>query len=305
MQIRQLQYLATLARERHFGRAAEACKISQPALSQALHQIETTFGVSMVNRRHHGFSGFTEEGERILVWARRVLAEHDTLVQELNSVGSGGLSGHIRVGVIPVAMPMVSLLTTAFHRAHPGVKVSVLSQNFMEIERGLQQFEIELGINYLDGKAGNGLRPYVLYDETYYLLAPKNHPVAAGKSITWQDASMLPLCLLTPEMQNRRILNRVFEEVGTVPRTVIETNCAVALCSHVRSGQWFTIVPHTFFYLLGEWRETTAIPLVSPTVSNAVGMLIPERHPLPLVTTAFIEAAEGVSVDRELKKYIP
>ncbi len=113
----------------------------------------------------------------------------------------------------------------------------------------------------------------------------------------------MPLCLLTPDMQNRRIVNAIFEQVGAVPRTVIETNCAVTLCSHVRSGQWFTIVPHSFFYLIGDWRRTRATRLVEPTVTNEVGLLISERDPLPPITNAFVEVAQAISVGDELEKF--
>ncbi len=305
MQLRQLRYLATLARERHFGRAAEICKVSQPALSQALRHIESTFGVAIVDRRNQGFRGLTPEGQRILDWARCVLADHDQLVQELSRMTNAGLSGHIRIGVIPVAMPMVSILTTAFNRIHPGVTISVMSLNFMEIARGLENFEIDVGINYLDCGPLKLLRPYALYEETYYLLAPASHPIASRPSVTWKEAGNLPLCLLSPDMQNRRILDRIFADAGVLPRTVIETNCALALCSHVRSDHWSAIVPHTFFYLIGGWSHMRAIPLIDPVASNAVGMLIAERDPLSLTAHAFIEVAQDLAVGTELRKYIP
>jgi DNA-binding transcriptional LysR family regulator len=305
MHLRQLEYLAALERERHFGRAAEACNISQPALSQALRSIEAAFGVPIVDRRHQGFHGFTPEGELVLDWVRRVLAGHDTLTQQIGSVNAGDLGGHVRLGVIPVATPMVSMLTTAFHRRHPRVTIAIRSMNFMEIERSLEKFEIEVGVNYVDAGPATGLRTYMLYDESYYLLAPKNHPVGERSAISWSEAGALPLCLLTPDMQNRRIINQIFDDVGVSPRTVIETNCAVTLCSHVRSGQWFTIVPQTFFYLLGGWAEPRAIPLVAPVVTNPIGLFISERHPLPPVINAFVEVVQSLVIDSELRKHVP
>jgi DNA-binding transcriptional LysR family regulator len=305
MQIRQLEYLTTLARERHFGRAAKLCNVSQPALSQAIRQIETSFGVPIIDRRSQGFHGFTPEGQRILDWARRMLAEYQDLGQELSNLSDRGLSGHLRIGLIPVTTPMISLLTSAFHRAHPGVTISVLSQSFTEIQRRLEQFELDVGISYLDGIPENHLRPYVLYRESYYLLAPAHHPLAERKSITWSEASAVPLCLLTPDMLNRLIINRIFEQVGASVHTVIDTNCAVALCSHVRSGHWFTIVPDSFFYLVGDWTQTVPIPLADPVASNEIGLLIQERHPLPPVIRAFVEVAQGLAIGEELHKAGP
>lgn len=305
MQLRQLEYLIVLERERHFGRAAVACNISQSALSQALRSIEQEFGVPIVDRRNQGFRGFTPEGARILEWARGVVADRETLLQRISGAGPGALAGHIRIGVIPVATPMVSLLTRAFRQAYPAVTMSLLSQPYSLIERGLERFEIEAGVTYLDASPRNGLRPYVLYDESYFLLAPDSHAVARQSEITWRDAGDLPLCLLTPEMLNRRLLDGIFQSAGVTPKTIIETNCAVMLCSHVRSGGWFTIVPHTFFYLITGWRGTKAVPLVDPVASNTMGLLITERQPLPPVVNAFAEVVQTIDLGAELNKYVP
>jgi DNA-binding transcriptional LysR family regulator len=305
MQIRQLEYLTTLARERHFGRAAKLCNVSQPALSQAIRQMEASLGVPIIDRHSQGFHGFTPEGQRVLAWAQRALADYQQLGQELSTLGDRGLSGHLRIGLIPVTTPIVSILTSAFHRVHPSVTISILSQSFVEIHRQLERFELDVGISYLDTELAANLRPYVLYRETYYLLAPAAHPLAQRRSITWRETSALPLCLLTPDMLNRLIVNRIFTEVGVTAGTVIETNCAVTLCSHVRSGQWFTIVPDSFFYLIGDWNRTVAVPLVEPAASNEIGLLIHERDPLPPLAKAFVEVAQDVSIADELRKVTP
>jgi DNA-binding transcriptional LysR family regulator len=303
MHLRQMEYLAALDRERHFGRAAEACHISQSALSQALRSIEVEFGVPIVDRRQHGFHEFTREGELVLDWIRKVLANRQALVQEIDSTNSGRLSGNIRLGVIPVATPMVSMLTTPFHCAHPGVTISIRSMNFLEIDRCLERFEIDAGINYIGNAPANGLRNYVLYNEIYYLLVPRNHPLAQRDSISWREAGGLPLCLLTPEMQNRKIVDQMFEGAGIIPRVLIETNCAVTLCSHVRSEEWFTIVPQSFLYLMSEWVQPQAIPLVAPVATNPIGLVIPERSPLPPIVNAFVETVQSLNIEGELKKY--
>ncbi|MCP6756238.1 LysR family transcriptional regulator, partial [Klebsiella pneumoniae] len=81
MFFRQLEYLVTLAREQHFARAAEACNVSQPALSAAIRRLEEELGVSIVERGQK-FVGLTEDGARILGWARQTLAAWDGLKQE-------------------------------------------------------------------------------------------------------------------------------------------------------------------------------------------------------------------------------
>ena len=88
MQFRQLEYFVAVARERHFARAAEACYVSQPALSASIAKLERELGVTLINRDHN-FEGLTAEGERLAVWARRILAEKDGFKTELAAVQSG------------------------------------------------------------------------------------------------------------------------------------------------------------------------------------------------------------------------
>jgi DNA-binding transcriptional LysR family regulator len=305
MYFKQLKYLAALARHMNFGRAAEECQISQPALSQAVHQLEKALGVPIIDRRSRGFQGFTAQGERVLEWARTVLSSYEHLSQELGGVDDQNLSGRIRLGVIPVAMPGISIITTAFNRLYPNVSVSVSSLNFTDLKKGLNNFEIDIGITYLDLGDTMGFRPYFLYNESYYLIAPVDHFVAGQKSVSWADAGRLPLCMLTPDMQNRRILDRIFANVGVTPRTVIETNCALALCSHVRPGHWFAVVPNSFFVMTGDWDRTQAIPLVEPVVTNAIGMLILEREPQPPAIRAFVDVVQNIIMADELMRYAP
>ena len=232
-----------------------------------------------------------------------MLSGYEHLSQDLSGGSHESMTGHIRLGVIPVAMPGISIMTTAFNRLYPNVNLSVSSLNFTDLKKGLENFEIDVGINYLDLGDNGRLRPYFLYDESYYLIAPATHPISRKENVTWSDAGRLPLCMLTPDMQNRRILDRIFTSVRTTPRTVIETNCALALCSHVRPGHWFAVVPNSFFLMIGDWGGIRAIPLVEPVAANAIGMLIVEREPQPPATLAFVEVVQSLAMDAELKRY--
>src|ERR1041385_1866595 len=106
MVIKQLMYVAALARERHFGRAAESCNVSQPTLSAAVRQLEEELGAPIVERGQR-FAGFTPEGECVLEYAKRILSECDALKQDLGRLRQG-LIGRLRLGVMPTAQPVVS-----------------------------------------------------------------------------------------------------------------------------------------------------------------------------------------------------
>ena len=168
MDLRHLEYLAALAREQHFGRAARACHVSQPTLSSGIRRLESEVGFPVV-RRTQRYEGLTPEGERVLEWARRILADVGSLEAEVDAM-HGGLSGQLRIGAIPTSLPCVSLLTTPLLHRHPGVTVAVYSLNSMQIERGLDEFELELGITYLDSEPLRGVRTLPLYREHYVLL---------------------------------------------------------------------------------------------------------------------------------------
>lgn len=90
MQMRQLEYFVALAEEEHFARAARACFVSQPALSESLHNLEDEIGVQLV-QRDHAFQGLTPEGKRMLVWARKILADYRDLKQDALA-GTGAAS---------------------------------------------------------------------------------------------------------------------------------------------------------------------------------------------------------------------
>jgi DNA-binding transcriptional LysR family regulator len=171
MNIRHLRYFVTLAREGHHGRAATACNVTQPTLSEAIRQLERDLSVPLIDRNGQRFRGLTLEGERVLGWAQRILADQDALEQELAEM-RGGLAGDLRFGVIPAAMPVTPLITSPFCRSHPLVTPRVLSHSSIEIQRGLDAGELDAGLTYLENEPLRNVRTHPLYRERYMLLTP-------------------------------------------------------------------------------------------------------------------------------------
>ena len=121
--IDKLDFLLALARERHFGRAAEACGVTQPTLSAGVKQLEEQMGVLLVNRGSR-FQSFTPEGEKVLEWARRIVGDTRAMRQEINALRHG-LTGQLRIAAIPTALAMVASLTTPFRPRHPNVRFTI------------------------------------------------------------------------------------------------------------------------------------------------------------------------------------
>jgi DNA-binding transcriptional LysR family regulator len=293
MDIRQLQYLAALAREKHFTRAAAACNVTQPTLSGRIRQLELELEVPIVERGQR-YRGLTPEGERVLKWAQVILKNWQAMQEELGHLKDheSGLKGRVVLGGIPSALPMIPLLTKKIRTIHPGIDFTVLSHSSEEIIRGLADFSIDVGITYLDNEPIEGLLASPLYIERYCLFVPETHPLAARETVTWREAAREPLCLLTPNMQNRRIIDRAFETANCHPTPRLETNSVINLCSNVRLMGLASIMPQYILEVLGHVSGIRAIPLAEPKLEHSVGLVVADRDPLSPLIEALRQAAK-------------
>ncbi len=291
--IDKLEMFIALANERHFGRAAEVCGVTQPTLSSAIRQLEDQLGVQLVFRGSR-FQGLTPEGQRVLDWGRRIVGDMRALKDEMRTVRSG-LSGNLRIGVIPTALPMVAQLTGPFTAKHPNVRVSILSRTSAEILTGIESLDLDAGITYLDNEPLGRVAQVPLYAEFYRLLCAPGSALADRDQVTWAEVAEQPLCLLTGDMQNRRIMNQHLAEAGAAVVPQIESNSTIALTSHVLTGRWSSIVPRQLAQMFTSGGQLRAIPIVAPEVEHLVGLITARRAPLTPVLAALIAEAERVA----------
>lgn len=295
MDIRQLQYLSALAREKHFTRAAAACNVTQPTLSGRIRQLELELEVPIVERGQR-YRGLTPEGKRVLKWAHVILKSWQAMQDELGHLKDhdSGLKGRVVLGGIPSSVPMIPLLTKKIRSIHPGIDFTVLSQSSREIIRDIADFAIDVGITYLDNEPIEGLLTTPLYVERYCLFVPSTHPLANRGTVTWMEAAQEPLCLLTPNMQNRRIIDRAFESAKCHPMPCLETNSVINLCSNVRLMGLASIMPQYILEVLGHVSGIKAIPLDQPKLEHSVGLVVADRDPLSPLIEALREAAAAI-----------
>lgn len=285
----KLEFVIALARERHFGRAAEACGVSQPTLSAGIKQLEDGFGVLLVNRGSR-FGGFTPEGERVLEWARRIVGDARAMRQEIDAL-KRGLAGEIRIAAIPTALAMTAMLTTPYRTKHPDVRFSIFSRNSAEVFRLLENLEVDAGLTYLDNEPLGRVNTIPLYLEEYRLLTSPEGVLGRRDRVTWAEVGQIPLCLLTPDMQNRRIIDGLLRAAGREPSPTLESNSMIVLFAHVRTGKWSSIMPAKLAETLGLTDSVRSIPIVEPAATHAVGLVVPHREPTtPLVSALVAEA---------------
>jgi DNA-binding transcriptional LysR family regulator len=300
MFLRQLEYLLALAQAQHFSRAAQHCNVSQPSLSNAIKQLEAELGTPLV-LRHQRFKGFTAEGARIVEWSKRILADRNAMLQDL-SILKKNLSGCLRLGATPTSSPMLPLINRRFLDDHPGVQVHVSFLGLEEMRVKLINFELDVGINYIDQKQPASLIGFPLYDETLSLLVPDNPQFPTAPSATWREAAKLPLCLLPPHMHERQIIDTAFASVGQVPTPCIESDSIVNLAFHTMLDGIATIVPSHFELVIGVFPRTRLVTLVEPKFVRQVGLIWVDGDPMLPMARAMLAVVKSMSSTEALSR---
>ena len=298
--IDKLEYFIALARQQHFGRAADECGVTQPTLSAGIRQLEEQLGVMLVQRGSR-FLGLTPEGQRVLEWARRIVGDTRTMREEMRAARTG-LAGHIRIAAIPTALAMVRKLTEPFQKRHPDVTFTVLSRNSLQVLSMLEDLEIDAGITYLDNEPLGRVTSVPLYSERYHLITAAGSPLADRETVTWREVSEIKLCLLTPDMQNRRIINLHMAEVGVTPKLMLESNSMILLFSHIRTGQCASIMPRNVAESFGFPEEIRMIPITEPHAEHSVGLVAAHREPHTPLVSALLHEARARAAARDFDR---
>jgi len=293
--LRQLEYLTALARERHFGRAAQACHVSQPALSAAIRKLERELGVALVNRQQR-YDDLTPEGRALLPWAQQALASLDGLTAEATRLRDS-LTGTLRLGVIPTALSAASLITGPLLKRHPDVRVEVRSLSSIEIGRQLADHELDAGVTYLDNEPLGAIIATPIYDERYLFLTQSEHP--PGETIGWSELKGVPLCLLTRDMQNRRIVDAALRDAGVEASARVEADSISALLSFARTG-WSCVTAQTWVALQGPPPGMRSLALTDPEITHTVGLVEPETDLVHPILRALHDELSSHDIDGEL-----
>nr|WP_041756826.1 LysR family transcriptional regulator [Bradyrhizobium sp. ORS 278] len=291
--IDKLELLLALAKERHFGRAAEACGVTQPTMSTSIKQLEEILGVMLVQRGSR-FQGFTPEGERTLDWARRIVGDFRAMRQEINGL-KDKLSGEIRLAAVPTVLGMVASLTTPFRAKHPEVRFRIMSCTSADVLGLLENLEVDAGLTYIENEPIGRVRTIPLYNESYRLLTAPDAMFGDRDQVTWQEVGQVPLCLLTPDMQNRRIIDRALKAAGNEVTPTLTSNSLLVLYTHVKTGRWASVMPAKLAETLGLADKVRSIPIIDPVINYQIGLVIPQRDPMTPLIASLVQIAREVA----------
>jgi DNA-binding transcriptional LysR family regulator len=227
-----------------------------------------------------------------LEWARRIVGDARAMRQDIDAL-KRGLAGHIKIAAIPTALAMTAMLTTPYRAKHPAVRFSIVSKTSIEVLRMLEDLEVDAGLTYLDNEPVGRVNTVLLYLEEYRLLTAPNAALGRRETVSWSEVGQVPLCLLTPDMQNRRIIDNLLRAAGQEPSPTLESNSMIVLFAHVRTGKWASIMPAKLAETLGLTESVRSIPIVEPAATHAVGLVVPHREPMtPLVAALVAEARQ-------------
>jgi len=282
--IRNFEYLLALNQEKHFARAAAACRVSQPTLSAGIKQLEEDMDVLIVKRGQR-FEGFTREGERVLAWAQQMMDDCSRLKQELHELRDTGMQGPFRLGMLPATSALASLLTVTFAERFPALQISMETADPERLLKMLRQGEMDVALMHLDQPAGEGLDIYALYRERMFLFTTSE--VGNSRRVSWDDVAALPLCLL------RSAMPRTAELQLEKAAKVIHTDSPAVLAAHIASGRWSTVLPQSLVSTLTKTPALRAIAIAKPNEQVNVGFVTVKSDPLPAAVHALMEMAHA------------
>lgn len=195
MTLRELRYLVALADHGHFGRAAEACRVSQPTLSTQLRKLEEFLGATLFERTNKAFH-ITPLGEEIVAQARKAIAEADAVVS-IAQKKKGPLQGSLAVGIIPSLSPyLLPWLLPALKSAYPHLRLVVHEDLTDHLLERLKAHKLDTALLAL-AMSDTDLETAPLFDEPFFFAAPKGHPLAKSATVKEVDLRSQRLLLLT------------------------------------------------------------------------------------------------------------
>ena len=243
MTLTELRYIVALAKEKHFGRAAERCHVSQPTLSVAVKKLEDRLEVALFERTP-GDVRLTPVGERVCAQAEKVLTEA-VRVEELAQAGKDPLNGPLRLGVIYTIAPyLLPLLIRSLHATAPGLHLYLQENYTHRLAESLKNGELDAAILAAPFEEP-GIVTRTLYDEPFMVALPTHHPLSEKPELNREDIDPSQLLILG---QGNCFRDQVISSCPqfTMPGTleqVIEGSSLETLRHMVASGTGVAIVP--------------------------------------------------------------
>jgi len=300
MTLKELRYVVAVATELHFGRAAQNCFVSQPALSLAVQKLEDELGVVLFERRKNDVL-VTPAGERVVAQARRALAEVDA-IKEIAHGGKDPLAGVFRVGVIHTVGPyLLPDLVPELRKRAPDMRLEIEENLTANLEAMLKRGALDAIVVALPFESP-GIATRVLFDEPFRLLVPNDHALAKRKTVSTDDvAGERMLMLRAGNCFRDQVLAACPGVVRTVDRRegdgqLLQGSSLETIRNMVASGLGISVFPASAVTKKHANRLCRAIPFARPTPSRRIALAWRDGFPRMAAIDAIAEAI-GVVVE--------
>jgi len=244
MELRQLEYLVAVAEEASFTRAAQRVHISQSGVSAQVRQLERELGAELFDRSGRNATP-TQAGKAALVHARAVLAAAAAIRQAVDDV-TGLLSGQLTVGMV-TACTITGLFDAldAFHRAHPGVTLTVVEGSAAELADRARAGVLDLALIGVAGALPEGLDGFPIVSEGLVAAVPPSHPLADRTAVALSDLSAFPLICMPPGAGIRAAFDQSCRALNVTPVVALEASAAATLGDLAARGLGVAILSET------------------------------------------------------------
>ena len=240
MNIRDLKYLVAVADFRHFGRAAEACFVSQPTLSMQLKKLEETLGVTLIERGKQVM--LTAAGVEIVAKAREILGQVDQLVAYAKE-SNDPLGGELRLGAFPTLAPyLFPLVVPKINTAFPHLKLLLVEEKTNQLLAQLKEGKLDAAFIAAPVEEA-GIVSKSLFSVSFLLAVPRGHPLAAKKEVTAEDIAAQPILLLDEGHCLRDQALALCQRVGAKETDNFRATSLETLRQMVASGVAVTLIP--------------------------------------------------------------
>src|ERR1700753_512059 len=297
MELRQLRYLVALAEELNFTRAAAAEHIAQPALSQQIRRLEEELGVALVERTTRHVS-LTEAGELLVVRARRILAELESVNVELQAL-RGIDRGHVTIGAIHTMGPIdLSLVLAEFHSRSPRVALSVREHTSEECAELLRIDEVDLAfLSVTERVESHELGLHQLISEKLMVLMPVDHPLAGRGEVRMADLAHEQFISFRVGARLRELLFSAGRDAQFEPRVSLESNESQRIRTLVSRCLGVPILPKSDAF--GQGADVAVARLVAPALRRDITLAWRAGRLHSPAAQAFIDLARETFTGRE------
>jgi DNA-binding transcriptional LysR family regulator len=270
VELRQLEYFVAVARHRHFGRAAEAVYVTQPALSQQVRRLEAELGLALLRRTSRGVE-LTPAGEDLLARAETILAEVAG-ARGVMDEHAGVVRGAVRVAATTADALRLPEVLAAFHRDHPGVRLALRHASAGEVLALLRSGAVDLGVLSLGDEAAEGLQVTRLVDEPVRAIAPPDEPFNAV-AVGVEDLRGRPFVLSEPGSALRAAVMDACQRHGFSPVPLLEVGDPATVRFLVSAGLGVSLVPQSWLEFGPPAPPVSVAALVEPAPRHALSLL--------------------------------